>query len=163
MQGAEDGGDSWTPELTRIRLNIEVWTLVVKILKGCSVCTRTILRTKKKAGVLDIDTNVPEDYAQQQVSSCFAEYKAYLISSDEHRQTFQQELAQARSEENNKKVPKEIERMDRTEKQRTSAARIRRMNGTLRKSSGLTKVVVPGDDGNEVELVNKLEMENALL
>ena len=53
--------------------------------------------------------------------------------------------------------------MKRVEAQRESAKRIRKMNGTIRTSKGLSKVVVPNDDGTENEIVDKTEMEKALL
>ena len=79
------------------------------------------------------------------------------------RQNFQDELAQARATDGKSNVTKEIERMKRVETQRESAKRIRKMNGTLRVSKGLTKVVVPNNNGSEIELVEKLAMERALL
>ena len=110
-----------------------------------------------------IDTNVSIDRALQYLSNLFKEYKAYLQNSVTRRQDFQHELAQARAKEKNIRVSKEIERMERVERQRTSAARIRRMNGSMRTSNGLTKVVILSDNGEEVELLNKDEMETALL
>ena len=40
---------------------------------------------KKNDEMLDIDTNVPEEYAQQQIIACFTEYTAYLIIGDDKR------------------------------------------------------------------------------
>ena len=157
------GGVPWTPELTKIRLGIEVWSLVISRLKGCSVGARTILRKKKKAGLEDVDTNVNQEYALAQINDLFQLYKEYLTIKVEKRQHFQHQLATARAKEGNLKVSKEIERMQGTEQQRVSAQRIRRMNGSERSTKGLTKVVVPGDDGDDIELVEKLAMEEALL
>ena len=157
------GGIPWTPELTQIRLTIEVWTLVIKRMTGCNVSTRTILRKKKKAGLSMVNTNVQLDYAQKQLNDSFIEYKKYLENSTQRRQDFLHSIAQARAKENKIKVSKEVERMVRTEQQRTSAKRIRRMNGSLRQSGGLTKVVVQDDNGLECEVVKKEEMEQALL
>ena len=157
------GGVPWTPELTQIRLGIEVWSLVISRLKGCSVGARTILRKKKKAGLEDVDTNVNQEYALAQINDLFKLYKEYLSTKVEKRQHFQHQLATARAKEGNLKVSKEIERMQCTEQQRVSAQRIRRMNGSARSTKGLTKVVVPGDDGDDIELVEKIAMEEALL
>ena len=87
----------------------------------------------------------------------------FIYTKVEKRHHFQQELATARAKEGNLKVSKEIERMQCTEQQRLSAKRIRRMNGSERSTKGLTKVVVPGDDGDDIELVEKVAMEEALL
>ena len=157
------GGIPWTPELSNIRLSIEVWKLVVARLKGCAVGARTIIRKKKRAGMENIETNVPIDFAMEQINTLFAEYKEYLTQKVEKRQDFQNQLATARAKEGNTKVSKEIERIQCTERQRASAQRIRRMNGSVSYSKGLAKVVVPGEEGGEVELVDKVEMEQALL
>ena len=157
------GGVPWTPELSRIRNTIEVWQLVLKRLKGYQVSARTILRKKNKAGMSQEETNVPTCYAISQIRIYFKKYKEYLRTASEKRQTFQDELAQARAREGSTKVSKEIEKIKRIEAQRESARRIKKMNGTLRPAKGLTKVVVTNSDGAEVELVGKLEMEKALL
>ena len=157
------GGVPWTPQLTKIRLGIEVWNLVVRRLHGCDVSARTITRKKVKAGLKDVDTNVSEAVAIEQINALFLEYKEYLTVKVEKRQAFQHQLAQARAKEGKLKVSKEIERMKGTERQRVSAQRIRRMNGSARTTKGLTKVIVPGANGQEVELVDKLDMEQALL
>jgi len=52
-------------------------------------------------------------------------------------------------------VAVDIERMKQTEWQRVSAQRIRRMNGSVQSSKGLTKVVVQGYDGKDIGLVDK--------
>ena len=53
--------------------------------------------------------------------------------------------------------------MKRIEVQRESLRRIKKMNGTLRNAKGLTKVVIPRENGSDLELVEKLDMEKALL
>ena len=157
------GGVPWTPELSVIRVSIEVWTLVMKRLKGCLVSARTILRKKVKASMQQVDTNVTFDFAAQKVDCLFKEYKEYLNTGSVKRQDFQDEIAQARATDGNLTLSNEIKRMQRTEKQRISTLRIRRMNGTLKSSAGLTKVVVPGEDGLDMEIIDKLELERALL
>merc|ERR1712035_109834 len=93
----------------------------------------------------------------------FRKYKEYLKSAAHKRQTFQDELAQARAREGKQKISKEVERMKREDAQRESSRRIKKMNGTQRMMKGLTKVVVNREDGVEIELVGKQEMEKALL
>ena len=44
-----------------------------------------------------------------------------------------------------------------------TSARIRRMNGTSRSNMGLAQVVAPNDDGEWVEIQDRLPMEKALL
>ena len=54
---------------------------MISRLRGCSVSARTILRNKSKVSLKDVDTNVPENFAHQQVQSLFEEYKEYLTDS----------------------------------------------------------------------------------
>ena len=53
--------------------------------------------------------------------------------------------------------------MRRIERQRDSARRIRKINGTLRIFKGLPKVVVSSNNGLEEEIVDKVHMEQVLL
>ena len=89
------------------------------------VSARTILRKKAKSDMTDIHTNVPSEFASQEVDKLFKKYKAYLVESNELKQILQNELAQDRANTGNCKIVTEIERMERTEVQVLSAARIR--------------------------------------
>ena len=157
------GGIPWTPELSKIRHGIEVWKLVLSRLRGGLVSARTILRKKKKAIMEMVNTNVNKEFALLQINELFKVYKEYLSQKVEKRQDFQNELAIARAKEGNTKVSVAIERMQCTERQRASAQSIRRMNGSVRSSKGLAKVIIKGDDGLNIELVEKTAMEKALL
>ena len=157
------GGVPWTPELSLIRWRIEVWKLVIQRLRGCSVSARTILRKKVKAKMIEVNTNVSKDKAMEYIDSLYKAYKEYLKNSTIKRQDFQHELAQARAKEGRNTVAKEIARMQQTERQRVSAQRIRRMNGKLKSSNGLSKVIVVDENGRDLELIDKGEMEKALL
>ena len=157
------GAIPWTPELSRIRNAIEVWQLVRKRMKGYQISARTIIRKKAKARMSEVETNVPLSFVNSQLRIHFKQYKEYLMNAAEKRQGFQDQLAQARAAEGNKSLANEIEKIKQVEAQRESAKRIRRMNGTLRTSKGLSKVVVPKEDGTEIELIDKEEMERALL
>ena len=57
----------------------------------------------------------------------------------------------------------EINRQERIEAQRLLAARIRRMNGNIRASQGLSQVITTDDDGVEATISDKIPMEEALL
>ena len=157
------GGVPWTPELSYIRLGIEVWMLVLKRLRGCLVSSRTIIRKKSRAHMEEINTNVPAEFAQLEIDKLFVKYKEYLKESLELRQTFQHELAQARAKEGKTKIATEIDRQERIEAQRLSAARIRRMNGNIRASQGLSQVIATNEEGIEVTISEKKPMEAALL
>ena len=109
------------------------------------------------------NTNVPAEFAQLAIDKLFVQYKDYLKESLELRQNFQRELAQARAKEGNTKISVEIDRQERVEAQRLSAARIRRMNGNIRASQGLSQVITTDDDGVEATISDKMPMEEALL
>ena len=122
------GGVPWTPELSKIRLGIEVWKLVLSRLRGGLVSARTILRKKKKAAMEMVNTDVNKEFALLQINELFKVYKEYLRKKIEKRQDFQNELAIARAKEGKLKVSVEIERMQRTERQRALAQNIHCMN-----------------------------------
>ena len=127
------------------------------------VSSRTILRKKVKANMEAINTNAHKAFATLEIDKLFIKYKEYLKESIELRQTFQHELAQARAIEGNTKIATEIDRQERIEVQRLSASRIRRMNGNIRISQGISQVIVPDDEGIESEITDKIPMEAALL
>ena len=112
------GGFQQTPELTKIRMDIEVWRLVVSKIKGCMVSACTILGKRDKAGLGNVNINVSEEFASQQGNIHFIRYKEYLTECKEQRHHFQDKLAQARANEGKNKVATEIDRMERTKAQR---------------------------------------------
>ena len=157
------GGVPWTPELTRIRTRIEVWQLVLRRLQGCLVSARTIIRKKNKASMRDTETNVTQQYAQDQIHKEFDSYKEYVNNSASKRQSFLHELAQAKASKGKLKVSTQLKVILRNEAQRASAARVRRMNGTTRTSQGLPKVIILNPDGVDTEVNDKGQMEGILL
>ena len=110
----------------------------------------------------ETNTNVPAEFAQLAIDKLFAQYKDYLKESLALRQNFQRELAQARAKEGNTKISVEIDRHERVEAQRLSAARIKRMNGKIGASQGLSQVITTDDDGVEATISDKIPMEEAL-
>jgi len=157
------GGIPWTPELTDIRVGIEVWMLVLRRNRGCKVSAKTIVRKKSKAHMNDVNTNVPDEYAQVQIDKLFIQYKEYITDATGLRQSFQHELASAKALAGNTKAATELATQERVESQRLTALRIRRMNGTSRTSGGLAQVVAPNTEGEWVELQEREPMEKALL
>ena len=157
------GGIPWTPELTDIRVGIEVWMLVLRRNRGCKVSAKTIVRKKSKAHMNDVNTNVPDEYAQLQIDKLFIQYKEYITDATGLRQSFQHELASAKALAGNTKAATELATQERVESQRLTARRIRRMNGTSRTSGGLAQVVAPNTEGEWVELQERESMEKALL
>ena len=146
------GGVPWTPKLTYLRLSIEEWMMVIKRNRQCKVSTRTIIRKKAKENMGNTNTEVPDEIAKQKIDLLFIEYKDYLLEATDLRKNFQHKLATARSIERNKKVAKEIDRMERIGAQRLSAARIRQMNGTSRTARRLTQVIAPNEQGEWTEI-----------
>lgn len=72
----------------------------------------------------EVDTNVPDEVATKKIDLLFVKYNDYINDTTDRHQTFQQTLAEARANEGNTKVAKEIKQMERIEAQRLSAARI---------------------------------------
>ena len=152
------GGVPWTPELTDIRVGIEVWMLVLRRNRGCKVSARTIMRKKSKAHMDNVNTNVPDEYTQIEIDKLFLQYKEYISDATSLRQSFQHALASARALEGNTKAATKLATHDRVEAQRLTATRIRRMNGTCRNSGGLAQVVAPNTEGEWVELQDRESM-----
>ena len=69
------GGVPWTPELTDIRVGIEVWMLVLRRNRGCKVSARKSMHKKSKAHMNNVNTNVPDEYAQIEIDKFFLQYK----------------------------------------------------------------------------------------
>jgi len=78
----------WTPELSKIRLGVKVWKLVLSRLRGELVGARNILRKKRKAGIECVNTNVNKEFTLVQINILFKTYKEYLTQKVEKRQEF---------------------------------------------------------------------------
>ena len=136
--------------------------LVTKRLKGCAVSTKTILRMKGKAAMEKVNTKVSLETAETQLDKSFKEYKAYIKDAAKKRVHFQFELAAAKAKEGNIKAAEALKNMVRIEAQRASAMRIKRMNGKMHNSNGLTRAIAPNKEGEWVEVNDKESMEEAL-
>ena len=61
------GAIPWSPGLSMARNKIIVWMLVIRRIRGCAVCAKTIIRRKIKAGMRNIDTVVTMNEAQNKL------------------------------------------------------------------------------------------------
>ena len=72
----------WSPEISAAQELIELWTLVVRRLRGCKVKARTILRKKQKAGYTG-ETNITESDAKSKLSESYAAYRIVVKDSED--------------------------------------------------------------------------------
>ena len=108
------GGGGWTPELTHLRLSIEVCILVLKRNRGYKFSARTLLRNKVKVNMGETNTNVPDEAAKQEIKLLFLKYKEYLLEETEMHQIFQHELSRLGPLRRGG-VDKKIDRMEKIE------------------------------------------------
>ena len=152
----------WNPELTEAHYVIELWTLVIRRLEGRKVSARTILRKKRQCNI-DESTMVTRSYAHSKLHQAYTKYSTITNQATKRRSTFLEDLAMAKAKEGNSKASTELLKMRRLEKVRASWARIHRMDGSVRQSKGLCKVISPDYDGNWTEKCTKNEVEQGLL
>ena len=78
----------WKPELTVSRNCIAVWRLVIRQLKGYTVCTKIIVHKNATAGIAEINTILTLQAAETALHEAFLAYKKCTITTKEARITF---------------------------------------------------------------------------
>ena len=152
----------WSPEVTAAHLVVELWTLVVRRLKGCHVSAKTILRKKKQAGYHG-ETNINLAEALQLLQESYATYRTVIKTGEERRSTYINDLAAAKAKAGKVSAANALKTMVEQEAIRSTWARIHRMDGSARNSRGLSMVVAQDEDGQWRDKVTRKDIEEATL
>ena len=155
------GAIQYTPAYSAARTRIELWSLVVKKLRGGIVDSTYLRRKAKSAKVTDPLGRTLEE-ALEMRTAAYQDEKRLAKASEGKRQSWLETLAEARAEEGNLTQEQEIKNMLRREEQRKTARIIKRVNGKLR-SGSVTSVVAPNSSGEWEEVTTKEGIEKALL
>ena len=153
------GGQAWSPILQSARNEIHLWSLVLRRLKGCAVHARTIIRARKKTRVRSSNVNLETAIAN--LATARRRYRAIKKKDKAHRQSFLENLAQSKAEENNSSMATELRNMSMQEQQRRMS---RRTKHALKRNEdvGTTRIQVKTPQGL-VDVTNKEEMEHSII
>ena len=155
------GAIPYTPAYSAVRTKIELWTLVIKKLKGGNVDSRFLQRKAKKAKIVDPLSRSIQD-ARDRRGDAYREEKRLAKKAGNDRKTWMESLVEARAADGNLSQAQELKNLLSREEQRRVARIIRRVNGKLR-SGSLTSVVAPNSNGEWVEVTDKREIEKSLM
>ena len=91
-----DGKISWSPEVSKAQLNIQLWSLINRRFRKCRVNARTILCKKKQAGYTE-STNVNLQEACKNFQTSYNVYFNIIKNDKERRVTFINNLVMAKA------------------------------------------------------------------
>ena len=132
--------------MTAAHLHVELWTLVIRRLKGCHISARTILRKKNQARVTS-NTNVSMLEATGMLHDSYVRYREVIKDGKERRITFINDLATAKAKAGKISVANALKSLQEQETVRETWGRIHRMDGSAHVGKGLSMVMAPDDEG----------------
>jgi hypothetical protein len=156
------GQVAFSPELNASRMRIRAWLLLLSKSKKKKVSSRLLKRTLKKANIPAEKRGLTATEIQQQLQE---EYKTYYKIKGEAtylRQTALVNLAKALAEQGNLEKEKMIKALRDREQQRSTARKIKFLQGRVRTGS-TTFVTVTDAQGNKHDITDQEELEKAIL
>ena len=154
------GVHQWSPEFARARSTKFFWEMALKHKKGISIPTKKFLKLKKKLKIKHSHKTLQELVTL--VKQAKIEYRKVKRKSRTLRQTFIENLVEAIAEEKNTKKESEMKALANREQLKETFRKIkvaRKANG----NTALTSIKVTKDDGSKRVIVEKQEIEEALL
>ena len=152
----------WSPEVTEAHLQVELWTLMLRRLKGCHISARTILRKNNQAKVIT-NTNVSMLEATGLLHYSYVRYREVIKKGKERRVVFINDLATAKSKAGKISVTNTLKPLQEQEAVRETWVGIHRMDGSAHIGKGLSMVVAPDEEGEWTERVTRAGIEQASL
>jgi hypothetical protein len=156
------GNVPYSDELQKIRNKIEGWSLLLKRKKGLKVSSRKVSRSLKKANIPEHTKNYTTTEVKDELELATKEYYKLKKSAKELRETYLTRLATAISSQGNLKKANIIKQLRLREQQRSTARKIKYIRGRLSRQS-TTMVTIKQQDRSTIELLNRKEMEKAIV
>jgi len=156
------GQVAFSPELNLIRMKIRAWLLLINKAKKRKVSSRLLKRALKKANLPAETRQFSEETVQERLKQEYKNYYRVKGEAIELRMTSLEGLATALADQGNTEKEKILKALREREQQRSTARKIRFLQGKLRTGS-TTMVTTVDASGNRVEITDKEEMEKAIL
>ena len=154
------GGVAWSPELQKLRTIILYLKASISRMKGTKVSARNLLKWSKKLKFSVEGKSVEE--INQLLNTAFKKYKTIKKNHIKMRSDYLESLAESMEKDGKGKRAKILRGLIELEKKRAAFRRLKRiMKGDNNTST--TSVLVSAPDGSIREVINKEEMESAII
>ena len=154
------GGVKWSPQVTSQRVKIDYLKACISRRKGTKINTRTLIRKSRKA---KFDASGMDMYTlSSMLDKAFKEYKRIKQQHVQARQSYLEDLAEALSETGNVKKATHLRNLIRIEEQRELYKKLKYITGKAN-NLGTTFVTIQDDEGIKKDIVDKEEMEKAII
>ena len=153
------GAVAWSPAIQKKRNTILFWTLLKRRRKGCHVSMRRILRLKKRLGITN-ESQLSDSEINTKLDESYVQYKKIKKRDLEERLNYQEALAQAKADKEDKDAVKILRQMQQREATKRAYAQI---GSSLKAHSGsTTKIQVKTPNGIK-EVTQMVQMEKYIL
>jgi len=156
------GQVAFSPELNESRLKIRAWLLLISKKKQNKVSSRLIKRALKKANISNEMRGLQLEELQEELKEEYKRYYKIKSEASQLRLTALESLAEALAEEGKVDKEKTLKALREREQQRTTARKIRFLQGKIRTGS-TTLVSITDADGQKRDITEKVAIERAIL
>jgi len=156
------GQVAFSPELNESRQRIRASLLLVSKAKKVKVSSRLLKRSLKKVNIPMEMRSLQLEELQEKLKGEYQNYYKIKRDASQLRLTDLESLAQALAEQENVEKEKTLKALREREQQRTTARKIRFLQGKIRTGS-TTLVSFTDVNGQKHELMEKIEIERAIL
>ena len=152
----------WSLKLFNAHFLIELWTVLLRILRSHKAHSNTIIRRMTQVKYYD-NTNVSIREAKDRLHETYVNYRDIINNNLERIVTCLSDLIPAQAKARNMKPSTALRKLKDNEQSRESWARIYKMDGTARSSVGPTQIMAPDHNNNWVERVTQENIEQDIL
>jgi hypothetical protein len=156
------GQVAFSPELQQARRVITVWRLLVKRRQGKRISSRLLDRSLAKTSMPPSSKTLPEEALSTALTAAYKAYYVLIRSHVDLRQTALDNLAEAVALKGDLSKATVLKVLWHREQQRQSARKLRYLRGKINTGS-TTMVSIPDGENTWKDIVNKPEMEQAIL
>jgi hypothetical protein len=156
------GQVAFSPELNDSRLKIKAWLLLISRAKNHKISSRLIKRTLKKAGLSIEMRSLSLESLEANLKEEYKTYYQIKGEANQLRSAALDSLAEALAEQGSVDKEKMLKALREREQQRTTARKIRYLQGKIRTGS-TTMVSITDSDGVRQDITEKGAIEKAIL
>ena len=138
------GGDDWSPRYQQARDEVKMWSMLEKRLNGQITSSKELHRVRTRLGNPKEAFNCSLEQAREGKKKAHRRRKKEKKECASSRTTWMEQLGEARAAAGQSKAAKEIERIQREEKQRIIGRRLKSFRGKGY-NGGMTAIIGPSD------------------
>lgn len=155
------GQVAFSPELNASQMKIQAWLLLMSRAKNNKVSSRLLKRRLKKAQLDSTTRGMPLQSLEESLRNEYKAYYQWKGDANLLRTNALEELAMALAEQGNVTKEKMLKALRDREQQRSTARKIRYIQGKIRTGS-TTMVSVTDSEGNRQDITERIDIERAI-